>query len=100
MTNGRLLGPPFPYVPVRIEVQQRIADVDALLDTGFDGDVAVPDGLVTNGQVPDGYSQWTLADDADVLAPYYLGTVGLDGHGPFPAMVVVLGGELLVGAGA
>jgi hypothetical protein len=34
------------------------------------------------------------------LAPYYLGTVELDGLGPFAAIVIVLGTEPLVGAGA
>ena len=100
MTHGRILGTRFPYVPVRIEVQQRIADVDALLDTGFDGDVAVPDSFVAPGLVPDGHSRWTLADDSAVVAPYDLGTVELDGLGPFQAVVIVLGTESLVGAAA
>jgi predicted aspartyl protease len=100
MTNGRLLGQRFPYLPVSIDVHQRVANVDALLDTGFDGDVAVPDGLVTNGQAPDGHSRWTLADGSAVLVPYYLGTVELDGHGPFQAVIIVLGDEPLIGASA
>lgn len=102
VSNGHGSGqssPRFPYLAVRIEVGQRDATVEALLDTGFDGDVAVPPGLVTNGHPPDGHSRWTLADGSSVLVPYYVGTVELAGLGPFPAVVIVLGDEPLVGAG-
>jgi hypothetical protein len=71
-----------------------------LLDPGFDGDVAVPPGLVTDGRPPDGYSRWTLADGSTVLTPYYVGAIRLGGHGTFPAGVIVLGDEPLIGAGA
>jgi predicted aspartyl protease len=100
MTNGRPRGPRFPYLPIRFDIQQQIVTADALLDTGFDGDVVVPGGTVTRGRMPDGYSRWTLADGSTVLAPYHVGTVEMDGHGPFPAVIVVLGTEVLIGAGA
>ena len=75
-------------------------DVEAHLDTGCDGDVALPAGLLANTGPPDGYSRWSLADGSPVFVPYDVGTVELDGLGPFPALVIVPGDEPLVGAGA
>ncbi len=99
MNNGRFISARFPYLKASIEVRQRHADVEALLDTGFDGDVAVPTGLVTDGQPPDGYSRWALTDGSLILVPYYQGTIRLGGLGPFPATVITLGDKPLVGAG-
>jgi hypothetical protein len=48
----------FPYLPFHLEVGHRADDVEALLDTGFDGALAVPPSLVTNGRPPTGYSRW------------------------------------------
>jgi predicted aspartyl protease len=98
MSNGRYISHRFPYVPVHIEVHNREADEEALLDTGFDGDLAVPPGLVTNGQ-PDGHLRWTLADGSTILAPYYMGTISVQDMGPFPCVVTALGDEPLVGCG-
>jgi hypothetical protein len=76
MNDDRVVSAKFPYIPVHIQIRQRITDVEALLDTGFDGDVVVPPGLSTGGQAPTGYEQWTLADGRVVTAPYYAGTGG------------------------
>ena len=99
MNNGRYISFRFPYLDIRIRVCQRDTDVEALLDTGFDGDVAVPQGLVADGHPPDGHSRWALADGSMILVPYYRCTVQLGGLGPFPATVIALGDEPLVGAG-
>lgn len=100
VTNGHLISPRFPYILARVQVRQWAVDVEALLDTGFDGDVAIPVGHMPNVGQPDGHTRWVLADGSRVLTPYYAGTVHLAGHGPFPATVIVLGDEPLVGAGA
>jgi len=98
MSNGRLVSTHFPYLPIQIEVHNREADAEALLDTGFDGDVAVPPDLATNGR-PDGHLRWTLADGSTILAPYFMGTVKVGNMGPFPCVVTALGDEPLVGRG-
>lgn len=100
MTDGRLVSSRFPYLPIRIRFRQAEVDVEALLDTGFDGDVVPPARLITGGQQPpDGYLRWTLADGSNVLASYSLGTVMVGGFGPFASVVTVLGDEPLVGQG-
>lgn len=45
LNSGRFVSARFPYLTVRVEVRQRDARVEALLDTRFDGDVAVPQVL-------------------------------------------------------
>jgi predicted aspartyl protease len=100
VTNGHLVSPRFPYIRARVQVRHWHTDVEALLDTGFDGDVVIPPGSVPDIGPPDGHSRWILADGSPVLTPYYVGMVWLAGLGPFSATVTVLGDEPLVGAGA
>ena len=40
--NGELTSSRFPYLPVRWQVRQQTYEAEALLDTGFDGGIAVP----------------------------------------------------------
>ncbi len=69
----------FPYLPIRPCIYVRGAadldfDIEALLDTGFDGGVAVPADLLA-GYPPAGYLPWSLADESEVLTPAYRGEV-------------------------
>ncbi len=68
----------FPYLPLHLEIGPHWQiDTDALLDTGFDGDVALPPAMIGSIHPPADYLRWTLADGSTVLAPVYLGTYGL-----------------------
>jgi len=96
--NDRLESHRFPYLPLRLEVRNRTHEVEALIDTGFDGHVTVPPALLANGH-PDDYHRWTLADGSHVYAPYYLGTVQIGGLGSVEAVITALGDEPLVGRG-
>ena len=99
MTAGRLISPRFPYLPIRVTIGGQHMDVEALLDTGFDGDVILPPRLIDGGVPPDGHMRWTLADDSTVLTPYYLGTVRIGTMGSFNLVISTLGNEPLVGLG-
>lgn len=37
-----LVSSHFPYLPLHVELRQSESQIEALLDTGFDGDLAVP----------------------------------------------------------
>jgi predicted aspartyl protease len=82
-----------------LQVRQQAIDVEALLDTGFDGAVVVPDGLISSGLPPDGYLPWVLADGSQVSTPAYVGAVRVGQMGPFPVVVITLGSEPIVGCG-
>jgi predicted aspartyl protease len=91
----------FPYVPVTVILNKRTETVEALLDTGFDGDLIIPEELMTNGKPPDSYLRFTLADQVtSVLAPAYLGRVEvaeLGDGGEHTAIISVLGTEAILG---
>jgi predicted aspartyl protease len=89
----------FPYLPVHLDVGGHSDDVEALLDTGFDGDVAVPLSRMPGGQPPDFLETWTLADGTQVVVPTYLGSVQIGGLPAFRVALTALGDEPLVGRG-
>lgn len=97
MKQKEVISRRFPYLPITLTVGQHTQTVSALLDTGFDGHVVVPAGLITNGNPPDSYLRWTLADGSQVPAPAYLGTVQIGDLGTFPAVISILGEEPIVG---
>ena len=95
--NQRIVSSRFPYLPIRIRVRDHDESGEALLDTGFDGGIVVPQGFFADEEQPDWYVWWTVADERRVLAPIYSGTIELDGFGPFQTLVTALGDEMLVG---
>lgn len=94
----RLTSYRFPYIPLRLELGQTSYDVEALVDTGFDGDVAVPFPLLV-GRIPDSELHCQLADGSEVTAPVYLGRVALGDLATLQALVLGLGTEALLGRG-
>ena len=97
--NPRVESTHLPYLTLRLAAGTYTLEVEALLDTGFDGDVAVPPRLWTSGEPPDQYLIWTLADGSEILAPAFIGTAHL---GPFPespVLITTLGDEPLLGRG-
>lgn len=98
--SQRVVSDRFPYLPLTVTVGQRSVDVEALLDTGSDGDVCLPAAdLLLNGETPDYFEPWMLADESEILAPAFLGEVQVDGFPPFPAVITGVGDEPLVGRG-
>lgn len=94
-----LVSSHFPYLLVHIQVHKQIRDVDALIDTGFDGFVAMPRETLMNGDPPDGYIPCTLADASKIAAPFYRGIVRIGKFPSFAAIILALGDEPLVGRG-
>ena len=65
MAVGRpqLISSRFPYLPVQVTVGAFILQMEALVDTGFDGDLILPQGSIPVNVAPAGSLPWTLADD-------------------------------------
>lgn len=97
--DRRLESDRFPFLPLVIETLGRTLDVEALVDTGFDGDVALPTDLLVGSGMPNGYAHWILADGTQVLAPGFSATVELPGFDPFPIVVSAIGHRPVVGRG-
>lgn len=96
--SNRLESSRFPSLPLCLDVRGRSHAVEALIDTVFDGDIAVPVDLLANGE-PDDHHRWTLADGSDVYAPYYIGVVHVGDVGSLEAVITGLGEEAIVGRG-
>lgn len=94
----RLISNRFPYLPLSLMIGQSTFALDALIDTGFDGDILVPRTILANLD-PDIDSRWRLADGSRVSAPAYYGTLRLASIGSFPILAIALGTEPLVGRG-
>lgn len=91
---------PFPYISVTIHVRGQTISAEALLDTGFDGVIAVPTGSLAALGRPSLYRRWSLADGSQVVTPTCVGEVQIAGHERFPAAITELGSEVLVGVRA
>jgi hypothetical protein len=97
--SQRLISARFPYLTIQFEASHTKQEVEAFFDSGFDGDLAVPQALIANGDPPDGHQIWHLADGSEVLVSYHLGMVSLGQLGSFEAVIVTLGDEPLIGRG-
>lgn len=72
-------------------------EADALIDTGFDGELIMPANMVLNGKKPIGYDTWFLADGSEIVASIYMGTVRIGDKVFTPVVVTVLGDRPIVG---
>jgi len=86
----------FPYLPLGLQLGQRVYQGEALIDTGFDRAVAVPPVLI-DGQQPDWYEEWELADGSKPFVPSYQGSLQIDNLGLPLVWVIALGKEVLLG---
>lgn len=95
--NGRLIGSRFPYIPIGVHVRHETADYEALLDTGFDGAVIVPQDFAIGLGQPDQLQRLELADGSPVLGFVYRGRISMGPLGALPVDVIALGNECLIG---
>lgn len=89
----------FPYVPVTFTVGEQTYTLDALVDTGFEGDLAVPSDFVTFEDAPVGSTDWYMADGSQSRASLYAGVVRIGSMAPLPAGIIVFGVEIILGRG-
>jgi predicted aspartyl protease len=75
------------------------ADVEALLDTGFNGDVVVPNGFITTTAPPNIEYRARLADDTPRVLGLYYGYGQVGEFDRFPIAVAMTGREFLIGRG-
>ena len=106
--DGSVVSSHFPYLPISLHLtragqREIVADFDALVDTGFDGDIILPENLLGIRRSPDAYLTWTLADGSEVESPAYTGYLLVPGLGtqpmPMDVIVSILGDEPIIGRG-
>ena len=91
-----MTSPRYPSFPVRIELAGRVFEENAVLDTGFDGEVAVPVSRV-EGLETDEFERFAFPDGTVVEPGIFRGSVQLADLPPVPAEIVALGSEFIIG---
>jgi predicted aspartyl protease len=74
--SKKLISRRYPFLPLSIRVRMTKSkhlelDAQALIDTGFSGDIVVPATGELKQYTPDAYATWTMADGSEVLAPIF-----------------------------
>jgi clan AA aspartic protease len=105
--SHKLISRKYPFLPLTIHVRvsnRKNIDLNtqALIDTGFSGDIVVPATGELKQSPPDAYTTWTMADGSEVLAPIFLGSIRFPQFGEDVAEMVgvtvtVLGDQALIG---
>jgi predicted aspartyl protease len=80
-------------------MQGKVIEMEALIDTGYEGDIMIPPELVPIGTPTVGGIRGVLADGSEARAPLHRGAVTLEGLGTLSVLVAALGDEPLVGLG-
>jgi predicted aspartyl protease len=89
---------PYPSLRVRFVASGVTGYADAIVDTGFDGYLVVPETLIGTLPEPRYYRRYRTASGEPVVTVAYDGSVELvDQPGPIAARIIALGDEYLVG---
>lgn len=97
VNGSRVVSTRFPYLPLTLMVDGRTHVVEALLDTGFDGDAVVPSNYLAEDSAPVDYLPARLADGSEVMVPTYLGSARIGAKEIDPITVLSLGDVPIVG---
>jgi predicted aspartyl protease len=68
-----LVSQDYPYLPIKVTVRNFSSPFQALLDTGFDGHLVLPEILGNQLGNPDHLVKTRLADGTEKALPAYLG---------------------------
>ena len=93
----RLVSERSPYVPITVSLRQRASSFEALLDTGFEGDLMVPAAFAANVGPPDLLRLFVLADGSETMGGIYFGAVDLGPLGTLAVQIGALGDECMIG---
>jgi predicted aspartyl protease len=96
--HNQVISTIYPFLQIRVEVRGWRQETLALIDTGFDGALAVPSSVLNLLGDPDASTDWELADGSTSEAPSYYGGVEIVGFSFIPDLtIVVLDDEYLLG---
>jgi predicted aspartyl protease len=105
--SNKLTSSKYPFLPLTIHVRvsnRKKIDINtqALIDTGFSGDIVAPVTEELKQATPGAYATWTMADGSEVLAPIFLGTIRFpeldeDVAEMVGVTITVLGDQALIG---
>jgi predicted aspartyl protease len=97
MNSWPLISRRLPCIPLRVHTRREDVDLDALLDTGFDGALLLPPTVLSSIPRQFGTFSGRLADGAEVLAPAYWADVSIGPVRIERVAVVSLGDKPMIG---
>jgi predicted aspartyl protease len=97
MSRWPVISERFPFVPVIIEFASDVREVEALLDTGFDGDLVLPAPMIPVGQPVLSRTSFRLADETSIHVPVFRAAAVVGGARVRPVLVAAVGGVPMIG---
>lgn len=95
--SNKLISLHFPYISATVFIKQAKRTFEGLLDTGFDGYVILPPGLVTNGEPPDIVTTCRFANNSTIKAPAFIGSVKVGNRKFNNILLIIMGDEPMIG---
>ena len=91
----------YPYLRILAEVRGVRFEHLALLDTGYTGELIIPESALQGGiGIPADHTDIEVGDNRVVNSPIYLGSLEIIGFPLIPGVVVnVIGDEYIIGLG-
>ena len=91
----------YPYLRIVVEVRGVRFEGLALLDTGYTGELVIPESTLEQGiGMPAEHTNIEVGDNRIVDSPTYLGSLEIIGFPSIPGVVVnVMGDEYIIGLG-
>lgn len=92
----------FPYLSIKVKIGsekniEQELEIEALVDTGFNGGLALPKSSINSSITPDNDMTWQLADETEILTPAYLGSVQIGNLKSVNTTIIALGDEPILG---
>ncbi len=99
-SSQRIISEDPPYVGVQVRIRGQEFEGPALLDTGYDGTLIIPDSLVALLGQGDTTSTIIVGDGRPVESPVYFGSLEINGLTPIPLLpITAIGDEFILGRG-
>jgi predicted aspartyl protease len=97
MNGSRNVSVRFPYIQIQLTIDGHTNSIDAMLDTGFDGDIVVPVGYLESDITPADQLPVRLADGSQMLLSTHVGSARIGAIVIADVLVFVLGDVPLIG---
>ena len=97
MNRWPVISERFPLVPVMIEFASAVREAEALLDTGFDGDIVLPAAMIPAGEPVFTTASFRLANESSIHVPVFRAATVVGGSRVRPTFVAAVGSVPMIG---
>ena len=101
MASRRVISNDFPFLPIRVTIRGWETEAVALVDTGFSGDLVIPEYALPSDIGPPNYPiTYRVADDRFTSAGMFYGDIEILGLPPISRVSIgPLGSKYIIGLG-